>query len=58
MWKSTQFKDSIPVGVWLDTKISDSNGERNRQVMKYERGLWWIDGMYVYYWPTHYKEIN
>lgn len=65
MWKSTDFKDSIPVGVWLETKIVDERGnDTNFRTMRYDRGLWWtleefgVDWPDKYYAPTHYKEIN
>lgn len=64
MWKSTDFKDSIPTGVWLETKVVDHRGiGSNFRTMRYDRGLWWTledfgDWPEKYYRPTHYKEIN
>lgn len=52
-----------PIGRRVMTKIDDSEGIRNEQVM-YRGGtngcLWFLpDGsMYVYYTPTHWAEIT
>lgn len=57
MWKSIS---NAPQGQRLMTKISDEKGDRNEQILTLRDGLWWTDGpnaMYVYYQPTHYKEI-
>lgn len=38
MWKSTDFKDSIPTGVWLETKVVDHRGnDSNFRTMRYDR---------------------
>jgi len=41
------------------TKISDADGERNEQPLIYKWKRWFIPkkDMYVYYTPTHWKEI-
>ena len=57
MWKTIS---SAPQGKRLITKISDERGDRNQQILTLKDGLWWTDGpnaTYVYYQPTHYKEI-
>lgn len=47
-----------PEGVVVETKIHDSDGERNVQKLKRQGGLYFFpDGsMYVYYTPTHWRE--
>jgi hypothetical protein len=40
--------------VW--TKIHDADGERNVQKLLRQGRLWFADGMYVYYTPTHWSE--
>jgi hypothetical protein len=49
-----------PHGKVVDTKILDNQGERNFQKLKLNGRLWFIpDGsMYVYYTPTHWREIK
>lgn len=50
-----------PEGTLVNTKISDKDGERNFQKMKFKNKLWFTDdGIYVYYTPTHwaYAEID
>ncbi len=49
--------DSAPEGVLVWTKIHDANGCRNEQIMKRIGRLWFSDGMYVYYTPTHWRHI-
>ena len=46
-------------GLVVVTKISDQAGTRNEQPLKRSGRLWFFpDGsMYVYYTPTHWKEI-
>lgn len=51
-WKNIS---SAPKDVLIWTKIDDNNGERNIQQMTLKGNLWWIDGMYVYYSPTHWS---
>jgi hypothetical protein len=43
----------------VETKISDSKGERNIANLRFEKNHWWHDdmSMYVYYAPTHWREI-
>lgn len=49
-----------PDGVVVETKIDDGKGVRNIQELKRQGRLWFLpDGsMYVYYTPTHWKELN
>lgn len=54
-----------PTGDVVETKIHDDAGERNVQSLKryqreaHTRSLWFFpDGsMYVYYEPTHWREL-
>ncbi len=48
-----------PDGAVVTTKIDDKDGIRNEQRLKRQGRLWFFpDGsMYVYYKPTHWKEI-
>lgn len=48
-----------PAGIKVLTKIEDYRGTRNVQEMIYERNLWWLKdrSMYVYYEPTHWKNL-
>lgn len=43
----------------VDTIIFDREGDRNHQKLKRRDNLWFFpDGsMYVYYTPTHWREI-
>lgn len=43
----------------VETKIDDRKGCRNVQKLKRRKNLWFFaDGiMYVYYTPTHWREI-
>lgn len=50
-------------GVVVETKIDDEHGPRNQQPLKRGGGngrLWFVsDGsMYVYYEPTHWRELG
>jgi len=42
------------------TKIDDSDGIKNEQVLKRNGNLWFLPdmSMHVYYTPTHWKEIE
>lgn len=55
-WKSIS---TAPENKIVMTKIDDSKGARNEQPLKRRGRLWWTsdDGMYVYYTPTHWKEM-
>jgi hypothetical protein len=47
--------------VVVETMINDQGGKRNIQNLKRLNGLWFIPGencMYVYYLPTHWREIE
>lgn len=57
-WKSIA---SAPQGVTVLTKIDDFKGERNVQKLTRRGRLWFVDddySMYVYYEPTHWKEVE
>jgi hypothetical protein len=43
-------------GMTVWTKIHDADGERNVQKLRRQGRLWFADGMYVYYTPTHWSE--
>ena len=46
-----------PDGEIVETKIDDTKGCRNVQLLK-RQGRSWFDGeMYVYYTPTHWRPI-
>lgn len=56
----TKVSDALPTpGVPVETKIDDTNGIRNEQMLMQtgSNRLWWLpDGsMYVYYTPTHWR---
>jgi len=44
----------------INTKIDDEHGVRNVQELKKVNNMWYLpdDSMYVYYTPTHWKEIE
>ena len=46
-----------PVGLCVETKISDERGERNVQPLICRDYLWWFSdqSMYIYYSPTHWR---
>lgn len=52
--------NTAPEDVEVMTKIDDANGERNVQTLVRRGHLWYVpDGsMYVYYTPTHWREIR
>lgn len=54
-WKST---DTAPDGVAVMTRIDDGNGVRNEQVMVKNGNLWFVGELYVYYRPTHWRELS
>ena len=47
-----------PEGVLVMTKIDDANGVRNEQTLSKQGNLWFSGSMYVYYHPTHYRELT
>jgi hypothetical protein len=49
-----------PQGILLWTKIEDKDGTRNKEVLIFDRGLWWMKdrSMYVYYTPTHWAFLD
>lgn len=52
-WKPIE---TMPEGRELLTRILDDKGERNVQKLRRQGNLYWADGMYVYYQPTHWAE--
>lgn len=55
MWKTI---DAAPDGQAVMTKIDDHDGVRNEQVMTRQGNLWFAGEMYVYYQPTHFRELT
>ena len=57
-WKMTA-KELPPEYVVVETKIDDAKGCRNQQSLYRYKNLWYYpDGnVYVYYTPTHWREI-
>lgn len=55
MWKTIE---SAPECVRIMTKIEDSKGSRNEQLLIREGRLWFFPdmSMYVYYMPTHWRD--
>jgi len=49
---------SAPVDVLVMTKIDDHQGVRNEQTMRRQGNLWFAGEMYVYYQPTHWRELT
>ncbi len=48
-----------PEGVFVHTKIDDERGERNKCLLKRIGRLWFeACGMYMYYTPTHWREMS
>lgn len=47
-----------PEGVLVMTKIDDSDGVRNEQTLIKQGHLWFSGDMYVYYRPTHWRELT
>lgn len=58
-WTSTSV-DLPPEGVVVETMISDQHGERNVALLKRNGNLWFVanGAMYVYYYPTHWREAK
>ncbi len=44
----------------VQTKIDDISGVRNESELIYSKNHWWLPdkSMYVYYTPTHWKELS
>lgn len=55
MWNTIE---SAPSGRLVMTKIEDANGSRNEQPMTQSGSLWFAGEMYVYYRPTHWRELT
>lgn len=49
---------SAPADVLVMTKIDDHQGVRNEQTLHRNGNLWYGDTMYVYYTPTHWRELT
>lgn len=49
---------SAPADVLVMTKIDDHQGVRNEQAMRRQGNLWFAGEMYVYYSPTHWRELT
>lgn len=47
-----------PQGIPVITKMDDELGVRNVQVLKRKGRMWYADGMYVYYEPTHWRYLK
>lgn len=56
-WKTIE---SAPEGKVVLTKIDDKDGARNEQTLIRQGRLWFFPdkSMYVYYEPTHWKELS
>ena len=55
--------ETAPARKLVLTKIDDEHGVRNEAVLTRHGGLWYTSpdpkiGMYVYYTPTHWKEVT
>ena len=55
MWNTIA---SSPEDRLVMTKIDDGDGFRNVQPMKRSQRLWFSGDMYVYYQPTHWRELT
>ena len=57
MWKPAS---TAPEGVIVATKIDDDQGCRNEGRLKRLGRLWFFpdESMYVYYTPTHWRELT
>ena len=49
---------SAPSGRLVMTKIDDARGVRDEQPMYRGGNLWYAGSMYVYYTPTHWRELT
>lgn len=49
---------TAPEGMLVMTKLDDANGVRNEQPMSRSGRLWFAGEMYVYYTPTHWRELT
>ena len=58
-WKKTS-DAKPPQNFAVETKIHDDKGERNQCVLSLRGDLWFFEdgSMYVYYTPTHWREIQ
>lgn len=50
--------ETAPENVLVMTKIDDRSGPRNEQAMHRQGGLWFSGDTYVYYRPTHWRELT
>lgn len=49
---------TAPENAIVMTKIDDHKGVRNEQTMRRQGNLWFAGEMYVYYQPTHWRELT
>jgi len=49
---------TAPEGRLVMTKIDDVDGVRNERVMLRNRTLWFVGDTYVYYAPTHWRDLT
>jgi hypothetical protein len=49
---------TAPEGRLVETAIIDELGQRNTQDMVRSGRLWFAGDMYVYYQPTHWREVR
>lgn len=51
--------NTAPEGKLVMTKIDDADGVRNEQPLRRQGRLFFApDGVYVYYTPTHWRELD
>jgi hypothetical protein len=58
-WESCGFNPP-PNDMVVETKIDDGRGVRNIARLRRRGALWFLpdDSMYVYYAPTHWRELE
>jgi hypothetical protein len=49
---------TAPENVLVMTKIDDEKGVRNEQTLHRNGRMWYGGSMYVYYQPTHWRELT
>lgn len=55
MWNEIE---SAPANKLVMTRIKDGAGTRNEQPLVRRGNLWFAGEMYVYYQPTHWRELT
>jgi len=50
--------ESAPNNVLVMTKVDDAKGVRNVQSLRRSGNLWFAGGTYIYYDPTHWREMT